>query len=290
MLFSSCGTKPKAATSSPQIAAHQYHCSKAWGWGARVPCPANQPNKQHRNASLLFSSCGTKTESIIAITTNSGASTSLPKLESGFESRGVRMYLVPRINPRSSAETPVCWSQVAGPNLKHENHHHKKRRINITPKLGAGFESRVVRVYNVPRINPKQHRNASLLFSSCGTKTESMKLITTNSGASTSHPKLGAGFESRGVRVYLAPRINPISSTETPACCSQVAGPNRKHENHHHKSGASTSLPKLGAGFESRGVRVYLVPRINPISSTRTPACCSQVAGPNRKHEHHHHK
>ena len=39
-----------------------------------------------------------------------------------------------------------------------------------------------------------------------------MNIITVNCGASL--PKLGAGFESRGVRVYLVPRINPISSAK----------------------------------------------------------------------------
>ena len=104
-------------------------------------------------------------------------------------------------------------------------------------------------------------------------KTESIIAITTNTGASTS--KLGAGSESRGVRMYLVPRVNPISSKETPACCPQVAGPNRKHENHH----AATSPTRLEADFECRVVRVYLVPRINPTSSTEAAACCYQVVG-----------
>ena len=122
-------------------------------------------------------------------------------------------------------------------------------------------------------------------------QTKRMKLITTMSGTSTSPPKLEADFESRVVRTYLVPRINPVSSTKTADCCSQVAGLNQENgksspqiaAHQHHSQSLGLALRVVGCACTS-------VPGIHPRSSTETPACCSQVAGPNQKNENRHHK
>ena len=148
-----------------------------------------------------------------------------------------------------------------------------------------------MRVYLVPRINPiSSAKERQLTVLKLRDETESINIITTNSGASTSHPKLGAGSESRGVRMYLVPRVNPISSAKERQLAVLKLRDQTETMNNITTSGASTSLRKLGSDFMSSVVRTYLVQRINPVSSTETAACCSQVAGPNRKHGHHHHK
>ena len=139
-----------------------------------------------------------------------------------------------------------------------------------------------------------------MLFSSCGTFPKRMKNHHTQIAAHQYHPQsLNLALMSRGVRaclVPLQPNMSRLSqpkrsSTETPACCSQVAGPNRKHETHHHNKRRINITPKAW-GLASRVVWcACTLPRESTqVSSTETPACCSQIAGPNRKHETHHHK
>ena len=171
----------------------------------------------------------------------------------------------------SSTEASACCSRVTGPTENMNIITTNTGASTSPPKAWIWLNDSQRSRLPCPATQPnKHHKDANLLFASCGTKR--MNIITTNSGASTPLPKLGAGFQSRGVREKLVPRVNPISSRVTPACCYQVADSIESINIITTNCGASTSSPKLGAGFKSRGVRVYLVPRINPISSTRTPA------------------